>query len=63
MQMRALGPAFRSTLCRFVGDSSGASLIEYSILIGMIAATVILIIGAISGFINVRWTNLNAAIS
>ncbi|MET4807058.1 hypothetical protein [Limibacillus sp. MBR-115] len=63
MRMRALGPALKSTLCRFAGDSSGASLIEYSILIGMIAATVILIIGAVSGFINVRWTNLNAAIT
>lgn len=47
----------------FVRDEDGASLIEYSILIGLIAALVVAIIGAVGGWINTQWTTLNAALT
>jgi pilus assembly protein Flp/PilA len=50
-------------LSRFLKESDGASLVEYSILIGLISATVLLVILAVSSFIEMRWTNLNSALT
>ncbi|MBB3066280.1 MULTISPECIES: Flp family type IVb pilin [Limibacillus] len=47
----------------FVRDEDGASLIEYSILIGLIAALVVAIIGAVGGWINTQWDTLNTALT
>lgn len=47
---------------RFVREESGAALIEYSILIGLIAAAVIASIVAIGIWITGRWTSLQTAI-
>jgi pilus assembly protein Flp/PilA len=47
----------------FVRDEDGASLIEYSILIGLIAALVIAIIAAVGGWIQNQWSTLNTALT
>jgi pilus assembly protein Flp/PilA len=47
---------------RFVREDDGAALIEYSILIGLIAAAVITSIVAIGVWITGRWTALQAAL-
>jgi pilus assembly protein Flp/PilA len=44
-------------------DDKGAALIEYSILIGLIAAAVITIIVAVGTWITGRWTTLCNALS
>jgi pilus assembly protein Flp/PilA len=47
---------------RFVREDNGAALIEYSILIGLIAAAVIVSIVAIGVWITGRWAALQAAL-
>ncbi len=42
-------------------DIDGASLIEYSILIGLIAAAVVATVVAIGGKVGISWNNLNGA--
>jgi pilus assembly protein Flp/PilA len=39
-------------------DESGASLLEYSILIGLITAAVIGTIGDVGGWVSNKWTSL-----
>ena len=43
----------------FKKNIEGASLIEYSILIGLITAAVIVTIGLVGGKVGTAWTNLN----
>ncbi len=43
-------------------DDGGATLIEYSILIGLISTAVMLMIFSISGFIGDKWATLNSAL-
>ncbi len=43
-------------------DDGGATLIEYSILIGLISTAVVLMVFSISGFIGTKWTTLNSAL-
>lgn len=47
-------------LKRFVRDEEGASLVEYSVLIGLVTAAVIAIISAVGGKVTNAWDNLNA---
>ena len=42
-------------------DEEGASLVEYSILIGLITAAVIALIAAVGDKVNVAWTKLKTA--
>lgn len=46
-------------LKRFVRDEEGASLVEYSVLIGLVTAGVILTISTVGGKVTQAWTNLN----
>jgi pilus assembly protein Flp/PilA len=39
-------------------DERGASLLEYSILIGLITAGVVVTIGAVGGWVTLQWTTL-----
>ena len=47
---------------RLKSDEDGASLIEYTVLLGILLVAVIAIIGAVGGWINGQWTALNNAI-
>jgi len=44
-------------------DIKGASLIEYSLLVGLISIAVIVLITAISGNLSTIWTNTDTAVS
>jgi len=43
-------------------DEDGASLIEYTVLLGILLVAVIAIIGAVGHWINSQWAALNNAI-
>ena len=47
----------------FVKDEGGASLLEYSILIGLITAAVIGFVVNVGGWVNTKWSTLNAALT
>lgn len=47
---------------QFRDEEDGAAMIEYSILIGLISAAVILSVIAIAGWITGRWGALQAAL-
>lgn len=53
---------FKAHLKRLREDESGASLIEYSLLIGLIAAAAVTSIVAIGAWIGPRWTALENSI-
>ena len=44
-------------------DDDGATLIEYSILIGLMTTVVMLLVFAISGWISDTWSSLNSALT
>jgi pilus assembly protein Flp/PilA len=48
----------KSTVVALWHDNSGASLLEYSVLVGLITAAVVGTIGLVSGWVGGRWTNL-----
>ena len=48
-------------ITRFKKDMEGASLVEYSLLIGLISAAVVLLIVSIGGKVNTSWTKLDTA--
>ena len=50
---------FNKLAARFIRDERGASLVEYSVLIGLITAATILTIVAVGGKVLVAWTTLN----
>lgn len=54
---------FRRKAAAFWSGDEGASLIEYSILIGLITALVVAIIFAVALVVGVRWQNLNSALT
>ena len=47
---------------RLKTDEDGASLIEYTVLLGVLLIAVIAIITAVGAWINGQWTTLNSAI-
>lgn len=49
-------------LNNFKKDMSGASLIEYSLLIGLITVGVVLLVGAVGTWVAGRWTALDTAL-
>ena len=51
------------TLKLFKKDEEGASLIEYSLLIGLITVLVIGLIVTMGGWVNNQWSNLVSATS
>jgi len=44
-------------------DESGAAMIEYSVLIGLITAVTIAMVIAVGGWVNGEWTALNTALT
>lgn len=47
----------------FVRNESGAALVEYSLLIGLITVAVVITIGLVGTWVAAQWTALNAAVS
>jgi pilus assembly protein Flp/PilA len=47
----------------FKKDTSGASLVEYSLLIGLITVAVVATIVVVGQWVGTQWTNLDAAIN
>jgi pilus assembly protein Flp/PilA len=43
-------------------DENGAALIEYTVLLGILVVTVVVIISAVGGWVNAQWTALNSSI-
>jgi pilus assembly protein Flp/PilA len=52
----------KSFVKKFAADESGASLIEYSLLIGLITVLAVVAITAVGIWVNGQWTNLQATI-
>jgi pilus assembly protein Flp/PilA len=53
-----------SKLVRRLGkDEDGAALIEYTVLLGILVVAVIATIIAVGGWVNNKWTALNAQLS
>ena len=48
---------------RFVADEEGASLIEYTVLIGVMLVAVIAAIISVGNWVNNKWTALNTALN
>jgi pilus assembly protein Flp/PilA len=46
----------------FKKDVSGASLVEYSLLIGLITVAVVATIVIVGGWVSTQWTNLQTAV-
>ena len=49
----------KRTAARLWKDEAGASLLEYSVLVGLIVAGVVVTITAVGGWIGGRWSLLN----
>jgi pilus assembly protein Flp/PilA len=52
----------RNFVARFRKDESGAALIEYSVLIGLITAAVIATVILVGTWVTGEWSTLNAAL-
>jgi pilus assembly protein Flp/PilA len=52
----------KSIATRVWKDKSGASLLEYSLLIGIIVAVTVATITLVSNWVGVRWASLQAAL-
>jgi pilus assembly protein Flp/PilA len=52
-----------ASLDRFVADESGATMVEYSILIGLITVVAIALIAAVGSWVKTAWTNVNATLA
>lgn len=50
------------TLQKFARDRSGAALVEYSLLIGLLTSAVVLVVVAMSAWVILRWENLQGAL-
>lgn len=57
VKMQTMADSFLSKLKK---DEEGASLIEYTVLIGLITIAVIALISAVGGTIVNKWTALNS---
>jgi pilus assembly protein Flp/PilA len=51
------------TIRRFIQDEEGASLIEYTVLLGILLIAVIATIGLVGTWISGKWTALQANLS
>jgi pilus assembly protein Flp/PilA len=49
-------------LIAFAKNESGASLVEYSLLIGLITVAVVATIVLVGNWVALQWTNLQAAV-
>jgi pilus assembly protein Flp/PilA len=53
----------RNFVARFYKDESGAALIEYSVLIGLITVAVIATVVLVGTWVTGKWTALDAALT
>jgi len=53
----------KNVLRRLQFDEDGAALVEYTVLLGIMLVAVIATIIAVGGWVNSKWTALNAAIA
>ncbi len=53
--------AIKSILARFYRDNSGATMVEYSILVGLITAAAVTLIALQAPKITAAWTTLDTA--
>jgi pilus assembly protein Flp/PilA len=49
-------------IAKFAKDESGAALVEYSLLIGLITVAVVATIVIVGGWVALQWTELQAAV-
>jgi pilus assembly protein Flp/PilA len=47
---------------RFIKDEEGGALIEYTVLLAILLVAVIAIIAAVGGWVNNKWSHLNASL-
>jgi len=50
-------------ITRFLRDESGAALLEYTVLIGLLLAAVLAAISSIATWVSTRWTTLNTTLN
>lgn len=50
-------------IAKFTKNESGAALVEYSLLIGLITVAVVATIVLVGGWVSDQWVNLNAAVT
>ena len=48
---------------RFIRDENGATLLEYTVLIGLMLIAVIVAISAVGTWVGNKWTDLNTALN
>ncbi len=53
----------KHAIVRFRKDEKGAALIEYSVLIGIITATVIALVISVGAWVNGEWSALNTELN
>ena len=53
----------KSTAFRLWTDESGASLLEYSVLVGLITAAVVTALIGVSGWMSNKWGNLQTQLN
>jgi pilus assembly protein Flp/PilA len=53
----------RTAFARFCDDVRGATMVEYSVLIGLITAAIIAIIAAVGTWITTQWQTLCTALT
>ena len=54
---------YLDALRKLGSDESGASLIEYTVLLGILLVAVIVTIGLVGTWVSGQWTALNAALN
>jgi len=50
-------------IAHFLRDESGAALLEYTVLIGLILSAVMVAIASIATWVGDKWTTLNSTLS
>ena len=55
--------SIKCSVVRFWNDESGASLLEYSVLVGLIIAGVVVTITTVGGWVGNRWNTLYSTLN
>jgi pilus assembly protein Flp/PilA len=50
-------------LLRLRHDESGAAMVEYTVLLGLITVAVIILIVGVAGWVSNKWTHLNSTLA
>jgi pilus assembly protein Flp/PilA len=50
-------------LKRITADQDGSALVEYTVLVGIVTATIMAAVTSIGGWVALRWTNLNTTLN